>query len=140
MALTEQQRQGLITWLQANAYKATTVRNREVGTKDVDGKPVYEDYIENVDEFDADGNFVRTVEQTRTRRAVTLVPYTELDFEEVVLRVKAKARKQGFTFTAQEVYDFLSPYIDNILTWAGAESIGTSDRKPSEVDAEDPDA
>ena len=140
MALTAQQKDALKTWLQANVYKAVHIEWYREGIKDGDGKPVYG----VCNKLDADGNPVAPTaddDGTYWGRTFNVVFRPAFDWHEVVRRVVKKAEKQGLFPTEDEVSDFLRPYKDTILGWAGVTKVVQGIALPdSVIDAEDPDA
>lgn len=132
MAFTAQQKQALATWLQANLHKGIHEHTYREGIKDGEGNPVYADTIDP-----------ETQEVVGRHRTFNEVTKSYLFFDEVILRVQAKAQKHGYDPDVQAVRDLLRDNWDTIKTWIPANTGimgGRSHLRRAEVLAEEPDA
>lgn len=135
MAFTAQEKQALATWLQANIHKAVYTTTWREGVKQtIQVHDPIEDIMVDKEVPVLDGENNRTyIEQTEDR----------LDFDEVIIRTRAKARKHGYDPSLVAVEELLLEYIDTIKTWLAPGvtiSHGNSPLRWQDVDAEDPDA
>jgi hypothetical protein len=135
MAFTAQQKQALATWLEANIHKAIHTRTHREGIKTT---------VQVVDPIDGSTHDkevpVLDGEGKRTFNEVTL---SVLDLDEVLLRVQAKANKNGFAPTLEAIEDLLFEHRATIKTWLPVGttiSQGHSPLDSESVLAEDPDA
>ena len=135
MAFTTQQKQALATWLEANIHKAVHDRTHREGIKQT---------IQVVDPIDGStqDKEVPILDPETGNRTFTEVTLPILDFDEVILRVQAKAQKQGFNPSLDAIEALLLEHKDNLLLWVAPATISSnhSALDPADVLAEDPDA
>jgi hypothetical protein len=143
MAFTAQQKQALTTWLQANLHKGIHEHTYREGIKDGEGKAVYATGYRDVPVYDEEGNQTGTEQVEYQYRTYNEVTKSYLFFDEVILRVQAKAQKHGYDPDVRAVRDLLRDNWDTIKTWIPANTGimgGRSHLRRDAVLAEEPDA